>query len=160
MNPVSDLPELFQALQRLIHSREIPAIVPGNKDELVIQINSFSYKKGIPYDFSGHGGGFVFDCRSLPNPGRKDEFKQFTGLDQPVIDFMRDKKEVASFLNSIQKIIILAVNDYRQRRFNHLMISFGCTGGQHRSVYCAERLKEFLGRKSDSRIVVNHRELS
>lgn len=154
-----DLPELFQALQRLIHSGEIPAIISGNKDELVVQINSFSYKKGIPHDFSGHGGGFVFDCRSLPNPGRKEEFKRFTGLDRPVMDFMRDKKEVASFLDSIQKIIILTVNDYRQRRFNNLMINFGCTGGQHRSVYCAERLKEFLGRKSDCRIVVHHREL-
>jgi RNase adaptor protein for sRNA GlmZ degradation len=154
-----EMPELIQALKNLILSPEIPAVPAVQTDQLTIHINSFSYKNGIPPDYSGHGGGFVFDCRALPNPGRIDEFKPMTGLDKPVVDYLESKKEVAAFLDQVRKMIIQTVNDYRQRRFNHLMISFGCTGGQHRSVYCAERLKDFLARRTDARIFVDHREL-
>jgi aminoglycoside/choline kinase family phosphotransferase len=155
-----DMPELLRALDRLIHNVDIPVAAPVEQDRLTIRIDSFSYKNGIPHDYSGYGGGFVFDCRALPNPGRQEEFRQFTGLDQPVMDFLSGNKEVTVFLDHVKKIILQAVNDYRQRHFSYLSVSFGCTGGQHRSVYCAERLKDYLERKTNSIIIINHRGLA
>ncbi len=154
------VPELFRALDELIRSKDISEMTSPDNGNFVISVNSFSYKKGMPKDMSGHGGGFVFDCRALPNPGRIEEFKSQTGLDEPVMKFLGDKKEVTAYLNHIRNIIVQTVNQYRQRNFNHLMISFGCTGGQHRSVYCAERIKEYLSRNFDTDVVINHRELS
>jgi len=153
-------PELFRALNELVNSKDISDMTSPDSGNFIISVNSFSYKKGMPKDMSGHGGGFVFDCRALPNPGRIEEFKSQTGLDEPVMKFLGDKKEVSSYLNHIRNIIVLTVNEYRQRNFNHLMISFGCTGGQHRSVYCAERIKEYLSRNFDTEVEINHRELS
>jgi aminoglycoside/choline kinase family phosphotransferase len=154
------VPELTRALEGLVSSTKVSVPVPSDNRQFVVSVNSFSYKKGIPKDMSGHGGGFVFDCRALPNPGRIEEFKSLTGLDEPVKKFLSGKKEVTAYLTHIRKIIVQTVNEYRQRRFTRLMISFGCTGGQHRSVYCAERTREYLERHFDVAVEINHRELS
>jgi len=128
-------------------------------DKLIVSINSFSYKSGIPVDLSGNGGGFVFDCRILLNPGRNEEFKNLTGKDKKVIKFLEDQNDVKEFLTNTISIVESAVKNYTKRNFNHLMINFGCTGGQHRSVYCVERLAEFLSRSFDITVVVKHIEM-
>jgi RNase adaptor protein for sRNA GlmZ degradation len=112
---------------------------------LKIKLYSFSYKKsGIPKDSTPNGGGFVFDCRFIYNPGREEKFMPLTGLDEPVIKFLDNNKEMQNFLASVAEIINPAIDNYLSRDFTDLMISFGCTGGQHRSVYAAEKLKESL----------------
>jgi len=112
---------------------------------LKIKLYSFSYKKsGIPGDSTPNGGGFVFDCRFIYNPGRKEEFKQLTGLDEPVLNFLDNNEEMQRFLSQVLDIINPAINNYISRDFTDLMISFGCTGGQHRSVYATEKLRELL----------------
>jgi RNase adaptor protein for sRNA GlmZ degradation len=112
---------------------------------LKIKLYSFSYKKsGIPEDTTPNGGGFVFDCRFIYNPGREIRFMPLTGLDKPVIEFLDNIKEMQNFLSSVMEIIKPAIDNYLSRNFTDLMISFGCTGGQHRSVYAAEKFKESL----------------
>ncbi len=124
--------------------------------KLTVTINSFSYKKAIPADGSGNGGGFVFDCRALPNPGRYDEFKQFNGTDQPVIDFLKKETAVREFVNFTCSLVDQSVSTYIDREFDHLLVSFGCTGGQHRSVYCAEILSNYLKSKYNININLHH----
>ena len=127
--------------------------------QLTVTVMSFSYKQGLPDDPSGNGGGHIFDCRALPNPGRYPEYKAYTGKDAPVIEFLRDKQPVATFLDHALAIVSQSVDKYRERHFTHLSVSFGCTGGQHRSVYCAEQLAKALrNRYPDVEIVVKHRE--
>lgn len=128
---------------------------------LKVTIYSFSYKKsGIPIDTSGNGGGFVFDCRFINNPGRIDEYKNMTGLQQPVIDFIKLQKPMEVFLNNVTDITDLAVDNYLERNFRDLMISFGCTGGQHRSVYSAEFLKKHINEKYPTVITeIHHNDL-
>ncbi len=111
---------------------------------LTVTVISFSYKKGYPEDFTGNGGGFMFDCRGMHNPGRYDEYKRFTGLDKPVKDFLEERGEVSGFVSKAKEIVSQSVNTYLRREFNDLQIGFGCTGGQHRSVYCAEKLAHEL----------------
>lgn len=127
---------------------------------LVIRIYSFSYKspEGIPQDESGNGGGYVFDCRSTHNPGRYAEYKQMTGLDQPVIDFLEKDGEILTFLDSIYRLADFHVQRYIDRGFTSLMFSFGCTGGQHRSVYSAQHLAEHLHQKFGIEVHLCHRE--
>ena len=125
---------------------------------LVVKVFSFSYRKGIPEDESGNGGGYVFDCRSTHNPGRYEPYKQLTGLDEPVIRFLEDDGEILTFLDSVYRLADAHVRRYIQRGFTSLMFSFGCTGGQHRSVYSAQHLAEHLHRKFGIEVCICHRE--
>lgn len=125
---------------------------------LVVRVFSFSYKKGIPEDTSGNGGGYVFDCRSTHNPGRYEQYKPLTGLDQPVIKFLEDDGEILTFLDSVYKLADAHVARYMQRGFTNLMFSFGCTGGRHRSVYSAQHLAEHLHAKFGIEVHICHRE--
>ena len=127
---------------------------------LVVKVYSFSYRKGIPEDESGNGGGYVFDCRSTHNPGRYEPYKKLTGLDEPVIRFLEDDGEILTFLDSVYKLADAHVRRYIQRGFTSLMFSFGCTGGQHRSVYSAQHLAEHIHRKFGIEVRIVHREQS
>ena len=125
---------------------------------LVVKVFSFSYRKGIPEDESGNGGGYVFDCRSTHNPGRYEPYKQLTGLDEPVIRFLEDDGEILTFLDAVYKLADAHVRRYIQRGFTSLMFSFGCTGGQHRSVYSAQHLAEHIHEKFGVEVHICHRE--
>lgn len=125
---------------------------------LVVRVFSFAYKNGIPEDTSGNGGGYVFDCRSTHNPGRYEPYKKLTGLDEPVIRFLEDDGEILTFLDSVYRLADAHVRRYIQRGFTSLMFCFGCTGGQHRSVYCAQHLAERINRKFGVEVRVTHRE--
>jgi len=150
-----ETPELEQCLRSISTNDELLNITP----KLTVTVMSFSYKKGIPYDPTGNGGGFVFDCRAIPNPGRYDEYKQLTGMDQPVIDFLEKEPEVAEFEDLAQRMVDASVRKYISRGFENLSVLFGCTGGQHRSVYSAERMAEYLRNKYPQVIVrLSHRE--
>ena len=128
------------------------------KGPLEVRVFSFSYKKGIPEDESGNGGGYVFDCRSTHNPGRYEPYKKLTGLDEPVIRFLEDDGEILTFLDSIYELADHHVERYMQRGFTSLMFSFGCTGGQHRSVYSAQHLAEHIHKKYNIKVTICHRE--
>ena len=131
---------------------------PSSATALVVRVFSFSYKKGIPADESGNGGGYVFDCRSTHNPGRYEPYKQLTGLDQPVIDFLEQDGEILTFLEHVYALADTPVARYIERGFTSLMFSFGCTGGQHRSVYSAQHLAEHLHEKFGVEVQLVHRE--
>lgn len=155
-SPLHAFPYLHRVLTEVTTK---PQFKPRNKrHELVIRIFSFSYKRGIPEDLSGNGGGYVFDCRSTHNPGRYEPYKQLTGLDQPVIDFLENDGEILTFLESVYKLAEAHVERYLERGFTDLMFSFGCTGGQHRSVYCAEHLAHHLHNKYGVEVDLTHRE--
>lgn len=128
------------------------------KHRLEVKIVSFAYKKGIPNDSSGNGGGFVFDCRAINNPGKYERYNHFTGLDEPVIRFLEEDGEITLFLNNVYGIIDASVKRYMDRGFTNLMVCFGCTGGQHRSVYSAQHLAEHLNKKFGVKIHLIHRE--
>ena len=136
--------------------RRFEPIRANETTPLIVRINSFSYKKGIPPDSTTNGGGFVFDCRGILNPGRMEEFKPFTGRDKSVKDFLEQQTKMLEFLNSIYNLVDISVEDYLQRGFSSLMISFGCTGGQHRSVYAAEALARHLRNKFNVKVEISH----
>ncbi len=130
----------------------------GMQSPLVVNVFSFSFKKGIPADESGNGGGYVFDCRSTHNPGRYDEYKPLTGLDQPVIDFLEADGEILTFLDSVYRLVDFHVARFQERGFTNLQISFGCTGGRHRSVYCAQHVAEHIYERYGVEVHICHRE--
>jgi aminoglycoside/choline kinase family phosphotransferase len=155
------LPELTKVINSILKNDELKKIsFAESKQKLKVTINSFSYKEGPPKDLTGNGGGFVFDCRSIDNPGRYTEFRNFTGLDEKVIRYLKEKQSVKDFLNSLYAIVDKSVSNYIQRDFKNLMINFGCTGGQHRSVFCTENLANHLKEKFDILIEVNHTQLT
>lgn len=151
------IPELQYALQAITHSKKLQTI-SQDASKLTVEVQSFSYKRGIPADNSGHGGGFVFDCRALPNPGRFEIYQHLTGRDQEVKTFLIDKPEVQLFLDNSRALISQAVEAYIKREFNHLSVYYGCTGGQHRSVYAAETIAQWLQNEYDIRVILRHRE--
>jgi aminoglycoside/choline kinase family phosphotransferase len=127
--------------------------------KLMVRVFSFSFHRTPPKDESGNGGGFVFDGRSLPNPGREERFKPCTGKDAAVIEYLNQQESVHQFLTSVTSLVDASVSNYQQRGFKNLMVSFGCTGGQHRSVYLAEQLARHLRRNNGVEVVVRHLEL-
>lgn len=149
------LPELFKVLKAVTESEFLRTISPA-EDRLTVRINSFSYKKGIPADPSGNGGGFVFDCRAIHNPGRYPEYKHLTGKDSAVQKFLEEQTTMAGFLESVIRLVSYSVEVYSSRGFNHLIVNFGCTGGQHRSVYAAEKLSEYLKNNYPVTVVLHH----
>jgi aminoglycoside/choline kinase family phosphotransferase len=152
-----ELTELKSALRKLTQSSKYMHL-HHKQSELLVNINSFSYKHGLPKDNTEHGGGFIFDCRSLPNPGRLEEYKDLNGRDAEVIHYLKKHREVDKFLYNIFEIVDSAVENYIEREFTNLEVSFGCTGGQHRSVYCADKLFEHLSKKYVIKVKLNHRE--
>ena len=152
------LPSLLDALQAMQASeklRNLSAPAPG----LTVRVFSFSFHNGIPADESGNGGGFVFDGRSLPNPGREEQYRQLTGKDEPVIEYLDRQPGVHEFLDHAFSLVDSSVANYRQRGFSNLIVSFGCTGGQHRSVYLAEHLAEHLRGTNGVDVKVRHIQL-
>ena len=136
----------------------LPKYQPAENEKLTVVVNSFSFKNGgIPEDRSGNGGGFVFDCRALPNPGRYEEYKKLTGQDSEVQDYLNQYPEVHHFIELTQSIVSQSVDNYLERNFKNLFVNFGCTGGQHRSVFFAETTAKALHQKYPQiKVVLNH----
>ena len=149
------LPELFKVLKEITQSEFLKSISPVN-DRLIVRVSSFSYKRGIPADPSGNGGGFVFDCRAIHNPGKYLEYKHLTGKDPQVQEFLEEKSTIANFLAPVFSLVSNSVEVYSSRGFSHLCVSFGCTGGQHRSVYAAEKMAEYLKNNYPVTVVLQH----
>ena len=158
------LPALMGAFKGMVNSeklRTLPSeaelVCPA--ENLTVRVFSFSFHRGLPKDETGHGGGFVFDSRSLPNPGREERFQPFTGKDAPVIDYLSRQESVHQFLAGAISLVDASLTNYQSRGFKNLMVSFGCTGGQHRSVYLAEELAKHLRARHGINVVIRHIEL-
>ncbi len=154
--PYVEYPYLNQVLNELVNMTQFTDEI--SKHTLTVKVMSFAYKKGIPNDPSGNGGGFVFDCRAVNNPGKYDRYKPFIGLDQPVIDFLENDGEILTFLDHAYALVDASVKRYVERGFTNLMICFGCTGGQHRSVYSAQHMAEHIHKKFNVKVELIHRE--
>lgn len=152
-----ELPALNRVFRNLIASSQLRQFGEAEL-KLTVRIRSFSYKDGIPLDEKGHGGGYVFDCRALPNPGKFAKYANLTGKDPEVIVFLEKEKEVRKFTDNVFSLVGQSVENYRKRNFTNLMVAFGCTGGKHRSVYCAELLAKYLRGKYKVNVEVRHRE--
>lgn len=156
--PFEDYPYMMEVLKEMV---SLPRFVRPSDDDgrLLVRVSSFSFKLGVPEDPTGNGGGYIFDCRSIHNPGRYEPYKKLTGRDEPVIKFLEDDGEVQGFLENVYGIVDSHVQTYSERGFTSLMVSFGCTGGQHRSVYCAEHLAHHLAEKYPQvKVELIHRE--
>lgn len=151
-----ECPYLASVLSRLVESDRYKVALP--KDRLEVSVYSFAYPKGIPEDTSGNGGGFVFDCRAIHNPGKYEAYKALTGLDEPVIRFLEEDGEITVFLSHVYALVDASVERYLKRGFTSLTVAFGCTGGQHRSVYSAQHLAEHLHGRYGVRVRLVHRE--
>ena len=149
-----ELPALMNAIQGMLTSEKLQGLA-ASADELTVRIFSFSFRQQIPVDPTGNGGGYVFDVRSLPNPGREERFKQLTGKDAAVIDYLNQQASVHLYLSSVLSLVDASVSAYQRRGFTSLMVSFGCTGGQHRSVFFAEQLAKHL-RENGVKVIVRH----
>ena len=150
-----ELPELTQVWRRLVASSSLRQFGTASL-KLTVRIQSFSYTDGVPTDEKGHGGGYAFDCRALPNPGRFEQYAKLTGRDDSVIAFLENEPAVRDFLGHVFALIDQTVENYQTRNFTDLIVAFGCTGGQHRSVYCAERLAKHLREKFQVNVEVRH----
>ena len=155
--PFVEYPYLNEILTTLATMPQFNNIAEDKR--LEVKIFSFAYKKGIPVDTTGNGGGFVFDCRAINNPGKYEHYRQFTGLDQEVVKFLEDDGGVVRFLENVYSLVDTHVKRFIERKFTNMQVCFGCTGGQHRSVYCAERLARHLSDRFDIKITLSHREL-
>ncbi|WP_421918749.1 RapZ C-terminal domain-containing protein [Marinifilum sp.] len=151
-----ELPELTHALNEVLNSDFLQQVGKEEEVKLHVEINSFSYRRGIPLDKSTNGGGFVFDCRAIHNPGRYQEYVEMTGKDQPVIDFFKEKSEMEDFLKSVFSLVDMSVDKYIKRKFTNLQVNFGCTGGRHRSVFSAESLAKHIREKFDVKVSLRH----
>jgi aminoglycoside/choline kinase family phosphotransferase len=154
-----ELPEMQRVLERILVTKRFEPFdkIKASSSLLTVTINSFSYKQsGIPDDNSGNGGGFVFDCRFVHNPGRYEPYKKLTGRDEPVINFLKHHSNMTDYLGNIFRIVDAAVENYIERSFTHLAVNFGCTGGQHRSVYAADQLAKHLKEKYGINIELTH----
>jgi aminoglycoside/choline kinase family phosphotransferase len=149
------LPTLLGAFNSMLGSEKLLSLA-ADGENLTVRVFSFSFHRGLPRDESGNGGGFVFDGRSLPNPGREERFKALTGKDAPVIEYLNQQESVHQYLASVMSLVDASVQDYQRRHFKNLMVSFGCTGGQHRSVYLAEQLAKHLRGRDGVEVVVRH----
>ncbi len=152
------LPALMEAFNSMLGSEKLQSLA-SDAENMTVRILSFSFHRGWPKDETGNGGGFVFDGRNLPNPGRDERFKALTGRDAPVIDYLNQHESVHQFLASVLSLVDASVGEYQRRGFKDLMVSFGCTGGQHRSVYLAEQLAKRLRGRNGVEVIVLHREL-
>ena len=152
------LPTLTEAFKSMVASEKLQGVA-SSASKLTVRVSSFSFHRGQPSDDTGNGGGFVFDARSLPNPGREDRFKPLTGKDAPVIEYLEQQESVRQFISNVTSLIDQSASNYRSRGFQHLMVSFGCTGGQHRSVYLAEQLARHLRASEGVEVIIHHREL-
>ncbi len=152
------LPTLMDAFNSMLGSEKLQNLAT-DAENLVVRIFSFSFHRGWPKDETGNGGGFVFDGRSLPNPGREERFKALTGRDAPVIDYLNQQESVHQFMAGVLSMVDASVSEYQRRGFKNLMVSFGCTGGQHRSVYLAEQLAKRLRGRNGVEVILRHREL-
>jgi aminoglycoside/choline kinase family phosphotransferase len=153
-----ELPSLMDAFRAMLASDKLQAHA-AESDNLTVRIFSFSFHRGVPKDESGNGGGFVFDCRAIPNPGREERYKAFCGTDACVIEYLEKEESTKPFLQSVESLVDTSVVEYQRRGFKNLMVSFGCTGGQHRSVYFAEQLARHLRGRTGVDVVVHHREM-
>jgi aminoglycoside/choline kinase family phosphotransferase len=149
------LPALMEAFQGMLASEKLQSLA-SSADQLKVRIFSFSFHRQMPADETGNGGGFVFDARNLPNPGRQEQFRSMTGKDAPVIDYLNQQESVHQYLASVLSLVDATVSGYQRRGFKDLMVSFGCTGGQHRSVFLAEQLAKHLRASSGVEVVVRH----
>ncbi len=153
--PPINLPELYRVLNMLIENEDLKNI--GNSTRLKVAVSSFSYKHAIPTDNTGNGGGFVFDCRALPNPGRYEQYKKMTGKDPEVIEFFaKHSAEIDLFLSAVKTILTQSITRYIDRGFTNLSVNFGCTGGQHRSVFCAETIAVWIINHFDCDVDIKH----
>ncbi|HWX93671.1 MAG TPA: RNase adapter RapZ [Terriglobales bacterium] len=149
------LPTLLGAFNSMLGSEKLQSLA-ADGENLTVRVFSFSFHRGLPKDESGNGGGFIFDGRSLPNPGREERFKALTGNDAPVMEYLNQQESVHQYLASVMSLVDASVQDYQRRHFKNLMVSFGCTGGQHRSVYLAEQLAKHLRGRDGVEVVVRH----
>jgi aminoglycoside/choline kinase family phosphotransferase len=154
----TELPTLMAAFTSMLASEKLQRLA-AQAQNLVLQIFSFSFHSGLPEDDSGNGGGFVFDGRNLPNPGREERFKLLTGRDGPVMEYLNRQESVHQFLASVFSLVDASVSNYQHRGFKNLMVSFGCTGGQHRSVFLAQQLAKRMSERTGLEVVVRHLEL-
>ncbi|MBS9767804.1 MAG: phosphotransferase [Flavobacteriaceae bacterium] len=151
-----EIPQLLACLEQVANSEKLLQIAEDAQPRLQVEINSFSYKRGIPIDKSDNGGGFVFDCRAIHNPGRYEQYKNLTGRDDEVIQFFENEEDMKKFLTPIKQLVSMSVERYIQRNFRHLQINFGCTGGRHRSVYATDQVALFLRENYNIKVCVRH----
>ena len=151
-------PQLCEVLTFLSDSVQ-PGPAPAD-GRLTVEVTSFSFRQGVPPDKSGNGGGFVFDCRALANPGRYEPYRKFNGLDANVIEFLEEDGGILVFLENVKKVVFPHVAKFIERGFTNMMVSFGCTGGQHRSVYSAQHFAEAVAEAFDVHVIVQHTALN